>query len=686
MLSRLYGRFGTKCRACRPGRMFNSAAPANPPPLFAEQWAAAVERFGQRSVLVYGGGTAVARDYSYNELESRANRVARSLRNKYGVKAGDRVVTAMYNRPEIILLNLACHKLGAIFTPLSHNLLAPDLIKMVQKYEPAVVVTTLPIYFPKDRKGKEWPTIFLPDYSPAMTDGIGYMETDKNVSDQPFAKEESGSDHDKCAMIFSTSGTLGIPKGVMYSGRTCAELGQLVTTMKANKDPVWSLTNDHDTQLLYVNMRGAISCITTMAFMIHGVRSIMVAANPSGPKDWAPLIDQYNITQLALVGAAMNEFQTVLPGRTFPSVKTAIYGGSPFPVSLVQRSMAQFPNAKFAQGYGQTECFLIAGLGPEVHDRTTTDPKKLHVMSSAGPVSALAEVFIEDQTQPGSGLPPPPKAQGVGQICAKSPFLMMGYYRDPERTKEAIPDGKYIRTGDMGKLEDGLLYVLDRTKDIIHTYTGYEVIPKDIEDVMYKHPSVGQAAVIGIPHPSGEGDQLIAWVTAKDGKQVTASELFEHLRQQKLSESDMPSFIEISETPLPTHHNKIAKQLLRSPSKVRQQLMADLPTRVRMQTNRQSGTVAKWQAEARVLFERMDGDCSGYLDVQNLHPFIGQGNAEKFFKLVDTDRDRYISHNEWQTLLSEMDEVKRTKFLKLVGSLIASLEKSPAGPPGAKKH
>merc|ERR1719436_663757 len=116
---------------------------------------------------------------------------------------------------------------------------------------------------------------------------------------------------------------------------------------------------------------------------------------------------------------------------------------------------------------------------------------------------------------------------------------MMGYYKNLEKTVDAMPDGKFVRTGDIGRFdEDGFLYVLGRVKDLIPTHRGFNVAPRDIEEVLYQHEQVGQAAVIGIPHPNGTGEMVVAWVTPKEGAQgLTVEALKEHCKA-----ADMPAW------------------------------------------------------------------------------------------------------------------------------------------------
>merc|ERR1711865_90495 len=176
-----------------------------------------------------------------------------------------------------------------------------------------------------------------------------------------------------------------------------------------------------------------------------------------------------------------------MPDNSYPDVLKITYGGNCFPPTLIQQSMEQFPNASWTQGYAMTECLMMSSMPNECHLRANQ--------------------------------------------CNERDFMVMmiGYYGDAEKTLEtgvtAAHDG-FMRTGDIGRFdEDGFLYVIDRMKDIINAYKGYSIDPRDIEEVLYSHPKVGQAACVGIPHECGAGELITAWVVPKEGQTLTRDEV-----------------------------------------------------------------------------------------------------------------------------------------------------------------
>jgi acyl-coenzyme A synthetase/AMP-(fatty) acid ligase len=232
-------------------------------------------------VLIFDGEGLAEKHLTFGEMESRVNRLARNLQSNYGIMPGDRVVTVADNRPEMVSLTLACLKIGAINVPLATELMPVHLLGMVDNFEPSLVIaetTGAVTTFPKP-DGGEWTTLLMPLYGT----GGGLEDLESAGSDEPF---DITANHEDCNIIFSTSGSTGIPKGVMYSGMTCAMLGKLLPGARARNDPVWSSLTEDDTQLLWVPMRGVVGSAITLAFMAEGMTSVMIGTSPNTPDDW----------------------------------------------------------------------------------------------------------------------------------------------------------------------------------------------------------------------------------------------------------------------------------------------------------------------------------------------------------------------------------------------------------------
>eukprot|EP00929_Paragymnodinium_shiwhaense_P013272 TRINITY_DN121134_c0_g1_i1.p1 TRINITY_DN121134_c0_g1~~TRINITY_DN121134_c0_g1_i1.p1 ORF type:complete len:676 (-),score=126.60 TRINITY_DN121134_c0_g1_i1:421-2448(-) len=627
---------------------------------FAQSWAEAAEQYGDADALIFDGVGAEVR-FTYRELEARSTRLARNLMLEYCLQEGDFVVTIADNRPELLTLLLACMKIGAVFVPLATDLRFADCRKIVNTYEPKLVVSDQKQYasFVLDG-GRPCSTILLEAYRGSKS-RLCEMEEEGSAAPLPPVVV-----NDKPSLIFSTSGSTGLPKGVVYSRKLMAQLadmGRLGLGMIEG--------SAGDKNLLWVHFRGAGGTLVCLCAIVTGVQQIMVDVQPNGPDLWAPLIEKHGITTMLLFGAAMNQFVQELPHQKFPGVKLLTYGGSCFPPALVQKSMEQFPAAKFRQMYGMTEAFPIASLPFDKHKRASEGgPADLAIMSSAGIPSC--DVSIEDMDKPGSGLPPPPAKKGVGQVCAACTYMMSGYSKNPGKTEEALPDGKYMRTGDVGRLdEEGHLFILGRVKDIIPTYRGFNVAPRDIEEVMYSHPAVAEAQVVGLTHPCGAGDMVVAWAHAKTGKTITATDMRQHCINAGLPAWQVPEVFNISSESLPKNGGKLNKKTLQDPAFGSGYLLASMRAalvppgmEISYATSEADDVFGKLSAGGQVVCEAI------------LEEVFGDAAAGLLEALRERSPSMTADVAAWRSCLSGMPANERTYWLLQVGSLIATRDRA----------
>jgi acyl-CoA synthetase (AMP-forming)/AMP-acid ligase II len=235
------------------------------------------------------------------------------------------------------------------------------------------------------------------------------------------------------------------------------------------------------------------------------------------------------------------------------SLHTVTYGAAPMPEALLQEAMARMPGVHFVQSYGMTETSPIATmLGWRDHGVAASRTGRLR---SAGQAALLADVAIADPA--GGHLP-----QGqIGEILIRGPMVMLGYWRRPEATAQALRDG-WMRSGDVGYLDaDGYLFVVDRLKDVIIS-GGENVHSQEVENVISGHPAVHQCAVFGLPDPRW-GEAVHAVVVPRPDMAVTPADIIAHCKVH-MAGFKCPRSVEIRNTPLPlSGTNKILKQKLR---------------------------------------------------------------------------------------------------------------------------
>mmetsp|Transcript_133179 Transcript_133179/g.425906 ORF Transcript_133179/g.425906 Transcript_133179/m.425906 type:complete len:651 (-) Transcript_133179:236-2188(-) len=617
-------------------------------PAYAVAFAQFAEKYADLDAIVYDGvGHAI--NFTYRDIERSSNRLARNLA-KFDVGAGDLIVTVAENRPEMAVLVLACMKLGSTFVPLASDLRIKDLHTVVAMYSPKLIVCDQPDYGPfLTPEGDQRQTILLPPFRAGdnilktlMAEGSGAPLEVPQVSPN------------KASIIFSTSGSTGLPKGVMYSSESISRLADptLLAVMQAQAPG--------EKVLMWVSMRGVCGTIMMLKHFLEGASLTLVDSYPSGPTLWSQLIDKHGIQTFLLFGAAMNQMIQELPDRRFEFVKKITYGGSCFAPALIQRSMGQFPNAAFTQAYGMTENLIMCSLAPQFHKHAgEASAEDLLRMSSAGKATFPEDLIIEDLRWPGSCMPPPPEKNGVGQICSRSGLVMMGYFANPEKTEEVMPDGRFVRSGDVGRIsEDGFVYILGRIKEIIPTCKGFNVMPRDIEEVLYQHAAVGQASVVGICHPSGAGEAVVASVSVKAGCELSAADVKEHCKQLGMPTWQMPDAIHVVDGGLPTVGSKIAKEVLQSRSFRQEALVAELArARSKLSYQAKSDNPAPLHHSDRAHLAELD---------------ILFGDAVPALKGGEGDGFGDVRMCDWQDSLPSMTDVERESFILSARSLLAS--------------
>ncbi len=458
---------------------------------------------------------------TYREFDERVDRLADALRATYGAVKGDRLAVLSHNRPEILEVFGAAEKAGFVAVALSWRLLPHELLALIRDARPAVLFVQ-PRHIPTvEAIREELGPIRLvrltepsPAAGPSAAAGLpaplppGYDDYEALLASGEARPQPWSVTEDDLVCLVYTSGTTGAPRASMNTHR-----GQLAHARAAARE-IGIVSTD-------------VNLIATPFFHIaaHAMRlahSVQGAANAI-MDSWDPLealraVERERATFLQLVPSQVAVVLELpdLDRFDLSSLKTIFYASSPMPVELLRRGIETF-GPIFMQAYGQTEggpTFSMLHKAEHVDRMITGDVSRL---ASAG--RPLPEVTIQIHDDEGGALPP----GDVGEICARSPFLMTGYWGKPDDSAEAMRAG-FLHTGDMGFLdEEGFVYIVDRKKDMIIT-GGVNVYPREIEEVLYRHPAVLEATVIGVPDPKWV-EAVKALVVLKRGKQVTEAEL-----------------------------------------------------------------------------------------------------------------------------------------------------------------
>lgn len=482
-----------------------------------------------------------AQTVTWGELHARSNRVAQSLR-RAGVGAGDRVALLDKNGVEYFELLFGAAKIGAVLVAVNWRLTAREVAFIVNDALARVFVF-----------GAEFNNL-VSELAGALVhagtrvviggDVGGFAEwRDAGEGDDPGVVS-GGAD---IAFQFYSSGTTGEPKGVLLSNEN---VFALLPTSSACWGVDASSVNMVALPLFHVGGGG-----WAMVGMVHGCTSVVVRdVDPAG---LIRLIGEHKITHAFLVPVLLHFMQQVPAARSadFSSLKLIVYGASPISEPVLAGAV-RLMGCGFAQAYGLTETTgAIVTLPAADHD--LQGPHR-HRLRAAGVPHAGVELKI---VAPDSG-----EVVGVGvpgEIWTRSRQNMVGYWRNEEATRQALTGDGWLKTGDVGYLDaDGYLYIHDRVKDMIIS-GGENIYPAEIEDVLMRHPTVADVAVIGIPSEVW-GESPFAVVVAAPGAGIDVAGLLAFAREH-LAKFKVPVGVEVRAALPRTPTGKLLKRELRAP-------------------------------------------------------------------------------------------------------------------------
>ncbi len=474
-----------------------------------------------RPAAVCGGETT-----TFAQTHSRCGRLVGALR-AMGLERGDRVAIVAANCHRYIEVYQAVPAGGFVLVPLNTRHTAAELSYALTDAGVRVLVTDRdpgPLAELVER------VVMLPDDYERLLAG----------ADEHMLGEGVGEDD--LAGLFYTGGTTGKAKGVMLSHRNLVAnaFHTLVVTGLREQDRWLSMTP----------MFHAAGTVATLACTWRGVANVVLPVFEAGAV--LDLLAEYRCTATIAVPtmlAAIAEEQAVRP-RDISSLRVLTHGAAPIATEVLRRAAAAFPGAELVHLYGATETAPLVTASQ--HEELLLDGP--HARSCGQPVPGVA-VRIADAF--GMSLPP----GAVGEVLVSGPNVMLGYWGRPAETAAALSGGWY-RSGDLGRLDDGgYLHLVDRAKDMIVS-GGENVYSTEVEEALYRHPAVLEAAVFGVPDDVW-GEAVHAVVVPR--RSVTAAELVEHCRAL-IAGYKVPKRIEVTSEPLPkSGAGKVLKRSLREP-------------------------------------------------------------------------------------------------------------------------
>ncbi len=471
-----------------------------------------------------------------------ARHTARALASK-GIGPGDRVGILDKNSIEFFEILFGCALLGAVAVPVNWRLSAAETAVVLEDAGTGVVFVGAEYADVADTVSSDTPCVREWVRLDRLDTWLGAGE---DAQDPGFVPGP-----DDVVIQLYTSGTTGLPKGAMLTGRNFSSiLTEAEHVFHIGADTVSMVAMP----LFHIGGVG-----WALAGMSRGGRSVIV--RDVDPGAMLALIERHRITETFVVPAVLLFMLAVpeLPHTDVSSLRTIFYGASPISEDVLVRSLKAL-GCDFAQVYGLTETTgAITSLLPEDHD---PDGPRAHLLTSAGRPFAHVEVRIAD-TETGQPLP----VGTVGEIWTRSDQNMLGYWNKPEATASVLSEDGWFRTGDAGWVnEEGYLFLHDRLKDMIVS-GGENIYPAEVENALLAHPAVADAAVIGVPDERwGETVKAII-VRAPDAPgddRQLADDIIEATRG-RLAHYKCPTSIEFVESLPRNPTGKILKRELRAP-------------------------------------------------------------------------------------------------------------------------
>jgi long-chain acyl-CoA synthetase len=475
-----------------------------------------MERFGEYPCLIFEDAA-----FTNRQMLHDANALSNGMTN-LGISAGDKVMVMLPNCPEVLVSYQGILRCGAVIIPvismvteqeLKHILLDCEAVAIItghdifEKYEPMLKsIVTLKRMIILDDRGENQA---LPEGTDAYRSLLGDQVQSPAL---PDIREED------LAVILYTAGTTSSPKGVILTHKNLYS--------NAINAAIAHGTKSTDITLVALPLSHSFGITTMNKAYKYGNLHVLMRKFQAG--EAFRLIEKYKVTDMPGVPAmfAMMLNSREAAGRDLSSWKTCLSAGAPFPLAGMEAFQKKF-HCKVFEAYGLSEA--SPAVSTNYHDRPTKP-------GSIGQPMPEVEVRIVDDHD--LNVP----AGTVGELLVKGPNVSSGYYKLPAETAKTFKNG-WLHTGDMASMdEDGYLYLVERKKDLI-IRGGFNIYPRDIEEILYQHPAVQDAAAIGVPDPV-MGEEVKCYLVLKDGAAVAPEEILFYC-QDKMSEHKRPKYIEV---------------------------------------------------------------------------------------------------------------------------------------------
>lgn len=506
-------------------------------------------RHPDRTALLFMG-----KQIGYRELVGLIDRFGAALQRRYAIRKGDRVGIILPNCPQNVIATVAAQRIGAVPVQFNPMYVAREIAYQVEDSGCRIMIT-LDLFWQKVKEagGVEayiwtgvqdylsFPLGFLyklkakpPRIPPG--EAVHFMEL---LQESPAGLEVPPIDpKEDLAVLLYTGGTTGVPKGVMLTHFNIVSNVMQIQEWLGRSDRhdvvlvVLPMFHSYGFTAALGNALGSGStCVLVPRFVPGDLLKTIARTRPTmfpgAPTMYIGLLNHPDVSRYDL-----------------RSIELCVSGAAAMPVELM-RQFEQVTGGSILEGYGLTEC------SPVTHANPVAGTRKLGSVGLPYPGTDVRIVDLETGADVAPGQ--------EGEVLIRGPQVMRGYWNKPEETAQALVDG-WLCTGDIGRMdEEGYLYIVDRKKDMINA-AGFNIYPREIDEVLYQHPAVREACAVGVPDDY-RGETVKAFVVLKEGAQATEQEILDFCRE-RLANFKRPRSVEfLPELPM-TMAGKVLRRVL----------------------------------------------------------------------------------------------------------------------------
>ena len=521
-------------------------------------------------------GIAIQSKMSYRELVEATDRFAAALQNM-GVKQGDRVSVMLPNIPQQVIAFYGILKAGCVVVntnptytsrEIEHQLAdsgAETIVMLSSLYSrlqpiqaktpiKRVIITDVPdpLGFPFNRLVEK--QVRAGGLMVDVADAPGIFRFNHLLATSPAKAPAISVKPDDVVLLQYTGGTTGVPKAAMLTH------ANLVNNVLQLEGWLPSLEYGGEKTLGAIPFFHVYGMTVAMLFTLYGGGELIVTPDPRRTELVLEIIHREKVSLYPGIPTMYTAIINHPKVKEFNlrSVKACMSGGMALPVE-VQRRFEEITGGKLIEGYGLTETSPVACANP------------LNGLRKAGsigfPVSStqVAIVSLEQRADGGYDLVPP---GGEGELVIKGPQVMKGYWQRQDETDKVIDKEGWFHSGDIAKMDaDGCFYIVDRKKDLIIA-SGFNIVPREVEEVLYMHPKVQEAVVAGVPDPK-RGETVKAYVVLKAGESATVEEIRDFCKQN-LAPYKVPVFVDFRSDLPKSQVGKILRRVLVEEEKAKQ--------------------------------------------------------------------------------------------------------------------